>query len=164
MTKDVDLAVNQITQKIQSWMLLNFAESWNTSKGHTKCGSRWPRFKLQNRMLALVEDCVLTVPFFFGSFWMGGLNTIDLTSNWIFQNLMRRCCSTGKDIVFIYQGKIFAEDLIFDQKKKNNNQWAVLVMKVKSLRHFLFILGRFCFRNQSSAESLIEAKLNCIVN
>lgn len=48
---------------------------------------------------------------------MGGLNTIYLTSNWIFQNSMRRCCSTGKD-VFIYQGNRFAEDLIFNQKKK----------------------------------------------
>lgn len=164
MTKDVDLAVNQITQKIQSWMLLNFAESWNTSKGHTKCGSRWPRFKLQNRMLALVEDCVLRVPFFFGSFWMGGLNTIYLTSNWIFQNLMRRCCSTGKDIVFIYQGNRFAEDLIFDQKKKKSvSRFGNESEKFATL-WFLFILGRFCFRNQSSAESLIEAKLNCIVN
>lgn len=52
---------------------------------------------------------------------MGGLNTIYLTSNWIFQNLMRRCCSTGKDIVFIYQGNRFAEDLIFDQKKKKKS-------------------------------------------
>lgn len=159
MTKDVDLAVNQITQKIQSWMLLNFAESWNTSKGHTKCGSRWPRFKLQNRMLALVEDCVLRVPFFFGSFWMGGLNTIYLTSNWIFQNLMRRCCSTGKDIVFIYQGNRFAEDLIFDQKKKKN-QWAVLVMKVKSLRHFDFFSFLDVFALEIKAQRKVWLKLN----
>lgn len=53
---------------------------------------------------------------------MGGLNTIYLTSNWIFQNLMRRCCSTGKDIVFIYKGNRFAEDLIFDQKKKKKKK------------------------------------------
>lgn len=64
---------------------------------------------------------------------MGGLNTIYLTSNWIFQNSMRRCCSTGKD-VFIYQGNRFAEDLIFNQKKKS----AILVIKVKSLQHFDF--------------------------
>lgn len=45
-----------------------------------------------------------------------------LDTNWIFQNSMRgvplrRCCSTGKDIffVFIYKGNRFTKDL----KRKN---------------------------------------------